>query len=405
MPEVADDSVPAHPVAPFRPRTRVILIWSGIGVLLLLAFAAAIGSLQRDVYSPSGFVSGYLGALARHDAHAALAMPGVDASDGALVAAGLPKAPSRELLRSDVLADVSGIRIVHDDALSDGVHQVAFDAVVDGTPVSSTFRVKQTGAVLGLLPTWRFSTTPLAVAAVTVEHAETFTVSGLTLDTRAADPTQAAQAFTTKADYVVFAPGVYHLGHTSPYLHAATAPLVARKPGGSASVSVVAEPTSDFVSQVEKQLDGFLDGCAKQPVLQPSGCPFGVEIDDRVVGTPAWSMVRYPPVNGRGRSERLADGAGRGHRTPAGDRAVAVRRHDFDPQHGRAVLGRVVEHRDPPGWRARHRRSRLSPPAGPVAVFDSSSSRRRSSRRRCLAVVVSPSLSRRRCLAVVVSPS
>ncbi|WP_345762653.1 hypothetical protein [Diaminobutyricibacter sp. McL0608] len=297
MPEVAEDSTPAHPTAPFRPRTRVVLLWSGIGVLLLLAFVAAIGALQRDVYSPSGFVTGYLNALVRHDARAALAMPGVDASDAALSAAGLPTAPSRELLRSDVLADISSVRIVHDDELSDGVHQVAFDAVVDGTPVSSTFRVKQTGSILGVLPLWRFSTTPLAVAAVTVEHAETFTVSGRTLDTRAADPTQPAAAFTTKADYVVFAPGIYRLAHSSMYLHADTASLLARKPGAVASVSVVAEPTSDFVSQVESQLDAFLDDCAKQTVLQPSGCPFGVVIDDRVVGAPAWSIVRYPPVN------------------------------------------------------------------------------------------------------------
>jgi hypothetical protein len=297
MSEVADDSAPGHPVAFVRPRTRVILIWTGIGVLLLIAFAAAVGSLQRDVYSPSGFVTGYLNALARHDARAALAMPGVDASDSALATAGLPVAPSRELLRSDVLADVSGIRIVHDDTLADDVHQVAFDAIVDGTPVSSTFRVKQTGSVLGLLPTWRFVTTPLAIAAVSVEHTETFTVSGHTLDTRAADPTQPADAFNTKANYVVFAPGVYRLAHVSAYLTAAPVSLLARRPGAVASVSLSAEPNSDFVSQVERQLDGYLDGCAKQPVLQPSGCPFGVVIDDRVVGTPAWSIVKYPPVH------------------------------------------------------------------------------------------------------------
>lgn len=297
MPEVADDSAHAHPVAALSPRTRVILVWSGIGALLLIAFAAAIGSLQRDVYSPSGFVSGYLHALARQDARAALAMPGVDSSDSALAAAGLPTSPSKELLRSDVLADLSSIRIVHDDQLADGVHQVAFDALVDGTPVSSTFRVEQTGSVLGLLPTWRFVTTPLAVASVTVEHAETFTVSGHTLDTRAADPTQRADAFTTKADYVVFAPGVYRLGHASTYLDASPVSLLARKPGAVASASLVAEPNSDFVSQVETQLDAYLDDCARQTVLQPSGCPFGVVIDDRVVGTPAWSIVRYPPVS------------------------------------------------------------------------------------------------------------
>ena len=47
---------------------------------------------------------------------------------------------------------------------------------------------------------------------------------------------------------------------------------------------------------MQKQVDAFLDDCAAQKVLQPAGCPFGVEIDDRVQGDPVWSMVTYPEV-------------------------------------------------------------------------------------------------------------
>lgn len=296
MPEDADDSTPTHPLARLTPRTRATLLWSALGLLLIIAFAAAIGSLQRDVYSPSGFVSAYLGALSRHDARAALAMPGVDTGHAAMAAAGLPSEASSELLRSDVLADMHDSRVLHDDALPGGTHRVTVSATVDGQPLTASFRVAQTGSILGLLPTWRFATTPLAVATVTVEHADEFTVGGHTLQTRAAAPDQPDDAFTTHADYLVFAPGVYRLGHDSTYLTAKPASLLARSPGAAVTASVVAVPKPAFNAKVSSQLDGFLDKCAKQQVLQPSGCPFGVQIDDRVEGAPSWSMVKYPPV-------------------------------------------------------------------------------------------------------------
>ena len=55
-------------------------------------------------------------------------------------------------------------------------------------------------------------------------------------------------------------------------------------------------PTATFVERVQLQVDGYLDQCTAQPVLQPAGCPFGIEIDDKVVGEPVWTMVAYPPV-------------------------------------------------------------------------------------------------------------
>ncbi len=297
MPEDADTSTPTHPATRLTPRARATILWSSVGVLLLVTFAAAIGSLQRDVYSPSGFVTAYVEALARHDARAALAMPGVDTGRAALAAAGLPTTPSRELLRSDVLTDIVDIRVLHDDVLGNGEHQVTVTATAGGHRVTSMFRVEQSGSVLGLLPTWRFSTTPLAAASVSVEHATQFTVDGHTLDTRVAAPGHPEDAFNTHGDYLVFAPGAYRLGHTSTYLTADPVTVLAQKPGAVTAAAVVAMPTERFTSQVSRQLNDYLDGCAKQQVLQPSGCPFGVQIDDRVQDAPKWTMATYPQVS------------------------------------------------------------------------------------------------------------
>ena len=48
---------------------------------------------------------------------------------------------------------------------------------------------------------------------------------------------------------------------------------------------------------MQTKVDEFLeDQCASQKVLQPAGCPFGVVIDDRVVGEPTWTIASSPEV-------------------------------------------------------------------------------------------------------------
>ncbi|WP_295125102.1 hypothetical protein [uncultured Leifsonia sp.] len=272
-----------------------VLLWSGLGVLLVAAFLSALGAVQRTFYSPEGFVSAYLSSLASHDLPGALSMPGAAPTPAALKRAGLPTGASTELLRSDLLPAMADIRVASAVDAAGDRRSVTVHLRADGTPISTTFEVRQTGAILGLLPTWEFATTPVGVARITVAHAQTFTVGGHTVYPRAADRSQPASAFTVAADYLVPAPAVYELGHTSTYLKAATVAVQAA-PGRVAEVTVDAQPDSAFTAAVQKELNGFLDGCARQQVLQPAGCPFGVVIDDRVQGAPTWTMLRYPVV-------------------------------------------------------------------------------------------------------------
>jgi hypothetical protein len=272
---------------------RIVLLWSIIGAFLLLAFAAAVGSVQRDVYSAPGLVTGYLDALARHDARSALAMPGVDLTPAQLGAAGLPKDASRELLRGDVLASLHDITVTGDQALAGNRHRVTVRFKLGPTPGTTTFTLQQTGAILGLFPTWRFAESPLAIAAITVLHADSFDIAGHTLNTRASAPAQPA-TFTTKADYLVFAPGAYSLSHHSTLLAARPVVSIVTRPSAVTPASVDVQPTAAFAARVQEQLKGFLDTCTSQQVLQPTGCPFGAQIDNRVQGRPSWRMVSYP---------------------------------------------------------------------------------------------------------------
>jgi hypothetical protein len=278
-----------------RALRRVALLWSGLGVLLLVALAAAFGAVQRAYYSPTGFVEAFSRSIAAHDVSAALAMPGAAPAKAALAAAKLPTGASRELLRSDILPTIRQVEVVSDTPEADGVHRVVVNATADGTPVTATLRVRQTGSVLGLLPTWSFASTPLGVSRITVAHAHDFTVGRHTVSPRAASPDQPAGAFTVSADYLVLPLAPLDLEHSSRYLRAGRV-VTAPSPGEVTETTVDAQPTAAFTKAVQHEVDGFLDECAEQRVLQPAGCPFGAVIDDRVQGDPSWSMVTYPVV-------------------------------------------------------------------------------------------------------------
>ncbi len=277
-------------------RPRAILAMAVIGVLLLGALFAAIGSLNRDVYSAGGFVRQYLEALERHDATAAMALPGVKPTNAKLEAAGLPQNLPSTLLRGSVLGDLTDISLVSDTVSGQGLHSVVYQFRLDGRASTMTFTVEHAGTFAGVFDSWRFSESPLAVLEVTVLHEASFTVNGLTLDTRAHAAANAPTTFSHQAAYLAFAPGRYSFAHSSTLLTAAKkdVPVTA---SGATDVTVDAVPNKTFVKQVQTELNAFLDTCTKQKVLQPSNCPFGIEINDRIIGLPTWSIAKYPVVS------------------------------------------------------------------------------------------------------------
>ena len=68
-------------------------------------------------------------------------------------------------------------------------------------------------------------------------------------------------------------------------------------PGADATATVDVQANAAFNGEVQKQLDDFLDDCVTQTVLQPTGCPFGYQTGNRLVGEPTWSLVAYPEIS------------------------------------------------------------------------------------------------------------
>lgn len=269
----------ARPPTAHRTR-RMLVSWSVVVGLVLLGFAATVLALNASLFSASGFARSYLDSLARHDLDAVLAMPGVETDADA----------GDSLLRRDALGSLAGIELAGDVDLGDGIHRVTFDYWLDPETRGSTdFVVEYAGARLGFFSSWAFAESPVAALEVTPRGAVEFDVNGVAV---VADrpPGEASR-------YAVLVPGSFTLSHESEYLTAGPTTLALTRPGAVEEFALDVQASAEFVSAVERELGAYLDDCATQQVLLPTGCPFGKSIGNRIDGLPSWSIVRYPAVS------------------------------------------------------------------------------------------------------------
>ena len=257
---------------------RVLILWSVAIAVLIGAFGVTVLSLNATMYSAAGFVDSYLAALARHDSASARELPGVLASEDS----------AANLLTDDALGDLSEINLIDEDVDDDGVHIVSFEYNIGGHLGESDFRVRQTESFLGLFHTWSFDTSPLATVAVTVLHDDRFRANGVEVN-EADQPIESG-------GFLVFSPGLYAFDHESTYLAADSVDVPITEPSSVTAVQVNVQANANFVDEVDKELRGYLDSCATQEVLLPTGCPFGKSFENRIDTTPDWSIASDPAV-------------------------------------------------------------------------------------------------------------
>jgi hypothetical protein len=244
-----------------------VAIWGGAALFVVIGFAVTVTALNATVYSAGGFTRGYLDAIDRGDTASALTLAGIE--------------PTGEL--EDSLLTVPSL-----GGLADGTRAVTMSYTLDGVPGQSQFVVQGAGTRFGVFRAWSFAQTPTATLDVTPMNDPRFTVDGRLVTTESGD---------VATRFEVLAPSRFVLSHESAYLEAPTVPVTVISAGGTASASVATVARPSFSQVLQEQLDAMLDtDCVTQPVLLPAGCPFGRQVDDRVTGEPAWSIVSYPQV-------------------------------------------------------------------------------------------------------------
>lgn len=294
---------------PIRVRGDLVAL-ALVAVLLAAALPAGAASLYRELYGPGAFVGRYLSLLSAGRAADALAMPGAELTATQRAAAGIPPDASDALLRSAALTSLDQVRVLSEQAQGE-VTTVTVSYRAGGIPGTTAFAVRRDGWI-GAVPAWRFERSPLAVMDVAIVGSSRFTVNGFGLDRRqiAADaPSDAALPL------LVLSPGLYAVGVDTPLAVADAVPVLSDAPQVRIPVTVTARPTAEFTAVVQQRVEDFLAACTLQRVLQPTGCPFGSVIEDRVESDPVWSIPRQPSVTlaADGPGWRIADSPGIAH--------------------------------------------------------------------------------------------
>lgn len=263
-----------------------------VGVLLVAALAAGANVLYRELYSPSAFVQRYLALIEEGRAVDALAVPGVS-GEGALT----PTAPlgtplSDALLRQAAMGELSEIEILSEDE-DDGIWVVTVSYLAGGQPGQTDFRVEREGSN-GVLPRWRFAQSPMAVLELIVRGSDSFAVNGFGIDRR--------QIAGVESDplapiaLLALVPGRYEVTVDTSISRSSGTPILADTVRTTIPVDVQTVPTEQFRAVVQERVSEFLEECATKQVLLPGGCPFGFEVQDRLISLPQWSIIEHPHV-------------------------------------------------------------------------------------------------------------
>lgn len=266
-----------------------------IGVLLLAALGATGVILYREFYSPTAYAMRYLSLLQDHRAADALDMPGVRVDSVALDEASLPAGASDALLRNTALGNLRDIMPVS-ETTADGISTVTIAYTAQGTPGTTTFHIAHDGWI-GVAPTWRFTQSPLSVIDLTVRGSMRFAVNGFEVDKRQVSVDGVDADPLAAVPMLVFSPGIYSVTVDTALASSDGVLVLADAPLRSTPITVQADPTPEFVEVVQEEVNGFLDACATQQVLQPTGCPFGLFVSNRIIAPPEWSIAAYPEIS------------------------------------------------------------------------------------------------------------
>ena len=280
---------------PRRARLGVDLaILAVVGVMLVAALGAGGATLYQQFYGPSAFVVRYLDLLSSGRAADALRVPGVAIDRETLEKAGIDPTASEAMLRHAALAPLTDVK-VESEKPTDGGVAVTVTYRASGHAGSSVFLIAQDGWA-GVTPNWRFTTSPLAVVDLTLRGADRFAVNGFEVERGQVSAAGAEADGLDPLPLLVFTPGLYSVTVETPIATAPGHGVLADTPLAVTPLDVQTTPTAEFVDVVQQRVEEFLTECTTQDVLQPTACPFGLRVTNRIASPPKWSIATQPQV-------------------------------------------------------------------------------------------------------------
>lgn len=245
--------------------TRAGLAWGGAAAALVGLGALAFGIVVATTATPADHVQRYLEALARDDLAAAARLAGLQPPTA------MPLGDEGEPEEPRIVSSTNG---------PDGIVTVVAEYGTDGDAVRVPFRLEPAPAVFGVVPSWAFTSPPVATLSVAADQHDRLAVNERRVMTGAPGDV---------VTVTVFVPARVTVRLDEPLLSAAPVTL---RVGAEGSPPIVLEVVAGgrLERAVGQQLERLLVECTMQRVLQPTGCPFGIEIADRIVSPPVWRL-------------------------------------------------------------------------------------------------------------------
>lgn len=284
------------PVEPRRSHKRTWIVFGAVvACLVLVGVAGAV--LQATTFSAKASVHGYFDSLADGDAAGAIARlegyrtpvtlgPGNRLGSTALLS---DKALQDRSYQAPANPEIDSVRAVQG---SPDAQEVKVSYTVGGHRQHATLHVsKSSETSYGLFHRWLISG---GTAGLSLPPGTPYLVNGVQVGTAASAPTGGEAAVTDV--YPVF-PGAYHLGvAANPLLSANTVTVQVIALGALAVVPrLTATIKKTAAAEVHKQVNAYLDECAKQTTLSPANCPFSVYGGSDVRNV-SWTITRYPTI-------------------------------------------------------------------------------------------------------------
>ncbi len=260
--------------------SRLIKIAAGWLLGLMLAVAAAVFTISlvnTNYFGPQQSVRDYMQALRDGDGAKALGLlraPVPSANPAMLDGDGLKAAAAK-------LGDT---HVGNPENLDGGRVKVAVSYTIDGASQSTDFTLEPAGKEWLFFNTWSFVPAALPTIDVSVVNENQASVNGVQVNMPSG-----------KNSFAVLYPGQYKADFQSKYFQApAVSTTVTAPETKPTAVALATGPSPALLAEVDAKIHQYLDNCAKQQVLLPTGCPFSNRTDNRVLGPIKWSIASYP---------------------------------------------------------------------------------------------------------------
>ncbi|WP_237236465.1 hypothetical protein [Rothia nasimurium] len=250
-----------------------------MGVLAALVIAlTSLALINRLVYGPQGQVRAYFAAVREGDGSKALGILGAQ----------VPDASAAMLNGGALKASFAGLKDLSTRAVTvtDGGDRatVTVTYTLDGEAGSTDFYLHKVGSHWGVFDQWQIDAGELPTVEITSNSVEAATLNN----------TKVAVEGGSR-EFAVLYPGSYTVTYESALYTAGSQTVDVTAPSSDPSpLTVELTPSEAAVTSVQQQIKTYLDTCAAQNSLYPTGCPFEYDFSGRVDGDVTWLVTEYP---------------------------------------------------------------------------------------------------------------